>query len=189
MHSGLAQDTCGRALACRTPHRARVPAGAGSERLKRSSRAHPLPTRRHHPHERRDVAEAQRQRKQLLLEQTVGVDRGKRPFELLASATAIQRESAGLGLYFHTLKYLLLIVGAACLLAIYPILDNIQADKTVEAYEFRTANVSAADTITRNCTREYDVRTSRPVDMRELWLRQARTRTRCGCARAGTMCA
>jgi hypothetical protein len=79
---------------------------------------------------------------------------GNRKFALFAPASSIQKKSSGLGLYFCTLEYLLIIVGAACLLAIYPIYSNLRADKPAERYTLIIQGASS----TASCPKGYDVR-------------------------------
>jgi hypothetical protein len=69
----------------------------------------------------------------------------------------MQQVSAGIGLYFRTLWYFLVLMLLASLLAIYPIIDNTQADRTTTTYPLRNG---AGNVVNGSCDKAYDVRCS-----------------------------
>jgi hypothetical protein len=118
----------------------------------------------HHLHSRslfivaercRNLDEAKQHRNKLLFNPPLQT--GRRKLGFFAPARKIEQESAGLGLYFRTLEYLLIIVGVACLLAAYPIYSNVQADKTADDYVQIVKGASTSDVAT-TCKKGYDVR-------------------------------
>ena len=84
------------------------------------------------------------------------VETKRRPFALTSFPRDIQAVSAGAGLYFRTLVYFGLIMLIASLLAIYPIIDNVNASKTTRSYPLTVTNGDTAGEYT--CAKNYPVR-------------------------------
>ena len=81
----------------------------------------------------------------------------RRPFPLNSHPGALQLQSAGIGLYFRTLWYFLLLMLMASLLAIYPIFDNVQNNTTTTTYSLLRPSGADNTVLEEACPKNYSV--------------------------------
>lgn len=81
----------------------------------------------------------------------------RKRFSLLASPTAIGMESVGLGLYFATMLLFVVLMFFASLVALYPVLSNINADNYSSTYDLVVRLTDNSTIPAGTCEKEWEV--------------------------------
>jgi hypothetical protein len=86
------------------------------------------------------------------------VETAREPFKWFATTDEIAQVSAGVGLYFKTLWYFLIVMLVASLMAVYPIVSNVSADNTRNEYPLVVIGSSSASKPPLCAPKPYSVR-------------------------------